>query len=151
MLKPRVFLDSSVIISALLSARGGSFYIINIYKNDFIFQVNQYSLDEIHDILKTKFAHQPELKTKLFVLLGASEVEILSNPSKKLVKETLNYISENDSPILASALASSDFLITLDKEFFKAQITKLATTKSLQILSPKDFIETYRKNNDEKI
>ncbi len=143
--KQKIFLDSSVIISALLSARGGSFYILDFYKNNYTFQVNQYSLDEITDILGSKFASAPELKTKLFVMLGASQVEILPYPDKKLVLEALEYISKNDSPILASAAKNSDFLVTLDKEFFKTEIKVYASKQRLKIASPKEFIENHRK------
>jgi len=145
--KANVFLDSSVIIAALLSATGGSFYIIEHCKNDFAFQINQYSLDEIQDILGSKFAGQPELKTQLFLLLGIARVKILPNPSKKQVLEMTKYISENDTPILASALKHSDYLITLDNEFLKPDIVEMAKKKSLTILKPKEFVETHRKTN----
>jgi len=142
--KANIFLDSSVIITALLSATGGSFYIIEHHKNDFAFQINKYSLDEIQDILGTKFAKQPELKTKLFLLLGIAQIKILENPSKKQVLEMAKYISENDAPILASALKHSDYLLTLDNEFLKPDTVEMAKKKSLTILKPKEFIETHR-------
>jgi predicted nucleic acid-binding protein len=143
--KSNVFLDSSVIIAALLSPTGGSFYIIEHCKNDFVFQINKYSLDEIQNILGSKFAGQPELKTKLFLLLGITQVKILDNPPKKQIIEMIKHISENDTPILASALKHSDYLITLDNEFLEPEIVEMAKKKSLIILKPKEFIETYRK------
>lgn len=51
MLKNRVFVDSSILITALLSSRGGSFYILTQLKNKFHFQINNYVLDEIFLVL----------------------------------------------------------------------------------------------------
>ena len=55
MAKPKVFLDSSVIITALLSTQGGSFYIIEYYKINFTFQINKYSLGRLKISWKLNF------------------------------------------------------------------------------------------------
>ena len=54
--KPIVFLDSSVIIAALLSGQGGSSYVLNQLRWDFHFQINEYVLAEVQEIIKTKFS-----------------------------------------------------------------------------------------------
>ncbi len=144
MAKPEVFLDSSVIIASLLSTTGGSFYIINTWKDSFELQTNEYGLSEIQKTLKNKFADQPSLQSQLFLILGTSKISILPSPSKKEENQAAKYISQIDAPILASALKHSDYLITLDNEFFKADIISLATKSSLTILKPKGFIESFR-------
>lgn len=144
MAKPKVFLDSSVIITALLSAQGGSFYILNQLQDFFAFQTNEYALAEIQTILQTKFAGKADLTTQLFLLLGIAGVKVLANPSKQEVIKAEKYISQNDAPILAGALANSNYLLTLDNEFLKTDILAVAKKKSLTILKPKDFIETFK-------
>jgi len=142
--KARVFLDSSVIITALLSFQGGSFYILNELRESFIFQTNEYALEEIQEILKSKFAKKPEMQNQLFLLLGISKVMVLQNPAKHQVLTLKKVISLNDTPILASAVKHSDYLLTLDNEFFKSSVLELAKKKPLTILKPKDFIEKHR-------
>ena len=144
MAKPAVFLDSSVIIASLLSAKGGSFYILSNLKDDFELQTNEYGLAEIQRILKNKFAGQPALLIQLFLILGTARITILPNPSKKEESRAAEYISAIDAPILASALSYSDYLVTLDNEFYKAEIMDLAKKKLLAVLKPKEFIEKHR-------
>jgi predicted nucleic acid-binding protein len=48
--KNRVFLDSSILITALLSSRGGSFYILTQLKDKLHFQINNYVLEEIFEV-----------------------------------------------------------------------------------------------------
>jgi predicted nucleic acid-binding protein len=145
MAKPAVFLDSSVIIASLLSATGGSFYIINALKDHFKFQTSEYGLMEIQNILKGKFASMPELQSRLFLTLGMANIAVLPGPVARDVQWTQQHVSKIDAPILASALRHSDFLITLDNEFFKPEVINLAKKKSLVIMKPKEFIERFRK------
>ena len=66
MLKNRVFVDSSILIAALLSSRGGSFYILTQLKDEFQFQINDYTLEEIakykiKNLLLTRDLHNSPL------------------------------------------------------------------------------------------
>lgn len=144
--KPKVFLDSSVIIAALLSSSGGSFYIITMMSDYFEFQINQYVLEEIQEIIKKKFGNLPNMQNLLFLWLGVTPITILENPTMKEVIRLSKFISKNDAPILASALFGSGYLLTLDNEFFRDKILELAKKKSLIIVKPKELIETLRNN-----
>ena len=146
MAKPTVFVDSSVIISALLSSTGGRFYVLTQYRDLFAFQINEYALDEIQEILRMKFPGQLTIATDLFVLLGIAKVVVLPDPSKPDVTKAAEAISENDAPILASALRASDYLVTLDNEFFDASVLDRAEKGSLVIMKPKEFIEEFRRS-----
>lgn len=143
--RARVFLDSSIIITALLSSQGGSFYILNQLKDSFIFQINEYVWAEVLEIIQNKFNSPALMRTQLFLLLGTTQAQVLSNPSQRLVNLAAKYISLNDAPILAAALEHSDYLLTLDNEFFKNEIAVMTKIKSLTILKPRDFIEKYRR------
>ncbi|NCS99824.1 putative toxin-antitoxin system toxin component, PIN family [Candidatus Falkowbacteria bacterium CG_4_9_14_3_um_filter_38_19] len=140
MLKNRVFVDSSILIAALLSSRGGSFYILTQLKDEFQFQINDYTLEEIFKVLDKKFYSQKKLKNYLFLLLGLAKIEVLSNPPKVLVKRLTKVINKEDAPILASALANSNYLLTLDKDFLNEKLRNFARENSILILTPKEFI-----------
>ncbi|MBI4087153.1 PIN domain-containing protein [Candidatus Kaiserbacteria bacterium] len=143
MAKPKVFVDSSVIIASLLSATGGSAYILNSYHENCEFQTNEHGLAEIQRVLKDKFADQPDLQNQLFLLLGTARIVILLNPTKRERNICAKYISEIDAPILASAIKHSDYLLTLDNEFLGKSVAEIARKNSLTILKPKDFIEQF--------
>ena len=142
--KPKVFLDASVLIAAVLSSSGGSFYILNKFKGDFEFQTNAYVFEEVESVLDRKFPGRGDLGNKLFLLLGLTPVRILPDPPRERVTPLTALINPEDAPILASALAHSSYLLTLDKDFFSEFVTTLSNTKGLRILNPKEFIEKHR-------
>ena len=86
MSKNKVFLDTSILITALLSSRGGSFYILTQLRDRFYFQINNYVLEEIMEVLAKKFLSREELKSNLFLLLGLAKVGVLSNSNKIFVR-----------------------------------------------------------------
>lgn len=140
MLKNRIFLDSSILITALLSSRGGSFYILTQLKNKFHFQINNYVLEEIFKVLDKKFFSQKELKNHLFLLMGLAKVEILPNPVQSSLKKLSRFINKEDAPILASVFLNSDYLLTLDKDFLNEKIRNFAKENNVLIFTPKEFI-----------
>ncbi|MEK7062525.1 MAG: hypothetical protein AAB946_00655, partial [Patescibacteria group bacterium] len=62
-------MDSSVIISSLLSTQGGSFYVVNTLNKDFVLQTSRYALKEIDRAVQTKFENQPQLLLGLALFL----------------------------------------------------------------------------------
>lgn len=144
MTKNKVFLDSSIIISALLSSRGGSFFILYYFKDIFEFQINEYVFDEVIDVLNKKFSKRPDLKNKLFTLVGLTPIRIFPDPLKNETKILEKFLSKEDTPILTSALKHSSYLLTLDDDFLTDSVLKFATSKNLFILKPKEFIQKFR-------
>ncbi len=142
--KPRVFLDSSVIIAALLSSRGGSFYLLTHMHEKVSFVINEYVFAEVRAVLETKFMNQPELSAQFFLTLGLARIVAIPNPNPSDVREAARVISKNDAPILASATISCDYLITLDKELLEAHIVEVANKKHLKICTPRDFLALLR-------
>ncbi len=145
MARPKVFLDSSVLIAALLSARGGSFYILTQFRDKFEFQINEYVLEEIIKVLNYKFKGQEGLKSKLFLLLGWARIKILPNSGAKKLRAAEKLIEKGDAPILASALEASSYLLTLDNGFLDEKVISHARAKRLKILKPRGFIEKFGK------
>lgn len=136
-----VFVDSSVIITALLSSRGASFYILNNCYYRLRLCINEYVLSEIKEICSTKFKKNKGLISQLFLLIGLAQIEILPNPPRLSVQKLFGSISRNDAPILVSALENCDYLLTLDKEFLNDKVTMVARKKRLIILTPKEFLD----------
>ena len=136
----RVFVDSSILITALLSSKGGSFYLLSEYRNQLKFFINDYVLEETLAVLRRKFSKRKELEHNLYLLLGFSRIEILQNPKKGQLRQAEQVIEREDIPILVSAAEHCDFLLTLDNDFFVGEVSDFAQQKHLQILKPKEFI-----------
>lgn len=142
--KPKVFLDSSVLLSALFSSRGGSFYILTQLKNILELQINEYVLAETLEVLDRKFSHKSNLKNTFFLLLGTGKVTIITNPGSKDLKNIEKIVNEEDAPILASAILESDYLATLDQDFLEESVKKFAQKKNIQIVTPGELINYLR-------
>jgi len=145
MAKNRVFLDSSVLITAVLSSRGGSFYILTQLNDICEFQTNEYVLEEVQRILGSKFSSAPELKTKLFLILGSASVHVFSNQPAKDLKSFTKIINKEDAPILASATKYSSYLLTLDNDFFQKDVVYFAKQRNLVIIKPREFINSFQR------
>lgn len=145
MARDRVFLDSSVLIAALLSSRGGSFYILNQWRSAFEFLISDYIFEETMGVLNEKFIGREDLKDKLFLLMGLTPIKILKSPRSDELKILTNIINKKDAPILASALKHSSYFLTLDNDFFTEPVTKFSKKKGLFILKPREFIQKIRR------
>jgi len=141
--KNKVFVDTSVLISALLSSRGGSFYILTNLNEKFEIQINQYVFEETLQVLNEKFSSQSQLKDDFFLLLGLGQIDILPNPKQEKLKLTKEIINKKDAPILVTALKESNYLLTLDKDFLNEEVTEFAEQKDLIVLKPKKLIQSF--------
>ena len=142
-MRKKAFFDSSVIIAALLSRDGASYYILSQFSGDFEFTINEYVFEEVRRSIEVKFKNQPMLLSNLFSIIGLSGMLTLQNPNKQAVREAEKVISKKDAQVLASALTESDYLLTLDNEFFKSSIIGAAKERHLEILKPGDFIRLF--------
>ncbi len=137
----KVFIDSSTVISAILSPSGGSFCLIreSLFKN-YTLLISDYVLEECIRILKTKF---PEKTYILPILLENFGFKITKDPSEKEVEKFIGIIDFKDAPILAAAIKhKADYLITLDKKHFLNQkVLEFIRDKKISILTPKEFLE----------
>ena len=142
-MRKKVFFDSSVVIAALLSRSGASYYILSHLSGNFEFAINEYVFEEVRRSVERKFKNQPQLLSNLLSIIGLADMMTLQNPNRQEVREVEKIISKKDAQILASAMIESDYLLTLDKEFFKPTIIQAAKGKNLEILMPGDFIHLF--------
>ena len=141
--KPRVFLDSSVIIAALLSSRGASYYLLSQRSEILDFRINEYVFEEVRRSLDIKFSGQPALISHLYLVVGRASSDMNTNPAAAEVRAAETVISKKDAPILASALTHSEYLLTLDNEFFNTPVIAAARDKSLTIVKPGELIRLF--------
>jgi len=122
----RVFLDSSVLFTAVNSPIGGSAKLFTLKKIQLI--TSKVVLAEVERNIHQKLENY---HLKRFFLL-ASKMEILGPlPDKRLIEKAKKVIVKKDAVILAEAKqARADFLITLDKKHF-------LTVKAINFLMPK--------------
>lgn len=137
-----VFLDSSILVAASASKKGGSAFILGLCREK---KLKGYlSLDVIGEArknvnLKLKKIH----KQRFIYFLKQADLILVPSPSVEEIAQCEKVINPKDAPILAAALKSpTSFLITLDrKDFLKPKVFDFA--KPLKITTPGDFISKY--------
>jgi predicted nucleic acid-binding protein len=136
----KVFIDSNVIISGLISDRGAPRVILDILSLELPFIVGvtgRYNIIEIERNLKRKVPRILPFYKKPFSKLNLIIVPI---PSLKEVIKYAGRIADKDIPVLVSAIkAETDFLITGDKKDFDR--LKIKSSYPLKIVSPAEFID----------
>ena len=136
----RVFLDSNVILSGLLSDKGAPRTILDLLTLKLPFLVGltgRYNLIEIERNLRKKM---PEILSVYKRYLPKLNLKIISLPRPEELREFSGKITDKDVPVLVSAIRSkTDFLVTGDKQHF--QKLKSQGDYSFKIVTPSEFID----------
>jgi putative PIN family toxin of toxin-antitoxin system len=136
----RVFLDSNVILSGLLSERGAPRIILDLLALKLPFLVGstgRYNLIEIERNLKKKM---PEILSVYKRYLPKLSLKIIPLPRIEELRQFSGKIAEKDVPILVSAIRSkADYLVTGDKQHF--QKLKSKNDYSFKIVTPSEFTD----------
>lgn len=135
----KVFLDSDVIISSLISSAGASYQLINQKKT--LKYISSHSYTELLlvikklDLNKEKFIAQ--VKEKLIITK-------LKKNLKEIQKSYNKYVNDvNDAHIVAGAIESGErFLITYNIKHF--QKNKIKEDFNIQIMSPGNYLQYLR-------
>jgi len=135
----KVFLDSDVIISSLLSSLGASYQLIN-NKNAICF-ISDISYREL--ILVSKKLNLDESKLKTLTKEKLKVIK-LRKSLKKIKSDYENYIKDlNDAHVIAGAVQSkAGFLITYNIRHF--EINKIKEKYRIQIMTPGNFLQYLR-------
>jgi predicted nucleic acid-binding protein len=139
-LNSRVFLDSNVIISGLLSDKGAPRIILdllclNLPHLDGL--TGQYNLIEVERNLHRKLPLALPVFHEYFPRLA---LEIIPLPTPKELEPWLGITADKDVPVIVSAMIGrTNFLVTGDHKDFGS----LKTNKNLplRIVSPNEFVE----------
>lgn len=136
----RVFLDSNVILSGLLSDTGAPRTILDLITLNLPFLVGstgRYNLIEIERNLEKKM---PGILSVYKRYLPKLNLNIIPLPRPEEVGEFSGKIANKDVPVLVSAIRSkADFLVTGDKQHF--QKLKSSGNYSFRIVTPSELIE----------
>ena len=136
----KVFLDSNVILSGLLSDQGAPRIILDILtlKLPFLLgSTGEYNLLEIERNLKKKM---PGVFSVYKRYLSRLNLKIISIPGPEEIKIFSGQIADKDIPVLVSAIQSkADFLVTGDKKHFEK--LKVPGNYPLKIITPSEFLE----------
>jgi predicted nucleic acid-binding protein len=135
----KVFLDSNVILSGLLSDRGAPRLILDVLSLRLpVLQgaTGKYNILEIERNLARKLPNFVPLYRKYMPLL---DLEIVPLPLPETIEAMAGQSADKDIPVLASATAChADYLVTGDKkDFAKA---KESGEYCFQIVSPTEFL-----------
>jgi len=134
----KVFLDSNVIISGLVSDKGAPRVILDLLCLGLPMlagATGEYNIIEIErNLIKKMPAALPVYKKYLPLL----NLEVIPLPSSGEIKKLSGLTSDKDVPVLASAVSGNvDFLVTGDKKDF----IKLKGEYSFKVLSPAEFLD----------
>ena len=115
---PEIFLDTSVIIAAVMSPSGGARLLFHLaHAGTVKLLVGSGVLQEAEEVMRRK---APELLGLLAQLLDEAGVEISKPPSISQQKKAQSMLSYTpDATVLAQAIsANPDWLVSHDKEHF---------------------------------
>lgn len=135
--KPKIFLDSSVLLAGLYSPKGGSAIILGRIKKKKLVGFISYSvIEETKRNIRKKFSLK--LLAKLEEIIKIVNIQESFEP-----KDILKYrrlVDPKDIHVLVFADSSrAEFLITLDKKHLKTK--KLQKAKlPFKIVTPKEFL-----------
>jgi putative PIN family toxin of toxin-antitoxin system len=135
---PKLFLDTSALLSGLNSPLGASGFILALFKlNKVSIVISPEVILEAEKVIQEKFS----------LLKGVLNDFLTEKPiiTKKLTSKELNsarnLIHSEDAPILAGAIkAQVDYLITLDKKFQRLAQGKIG----FKIFLPGEFLKVFR-------
>jgi len=137
--KLKIFLDSDVIVSSLLSKTGAAYLLLN-HKN-LRFFISNFSLKELNLVIKKLNITQKSLnsliKRKLKIIKLADNIE-------KLKKKFALYVADsNDAHIVAGAVAAeARFLVTYNLKHYHDE--KIKAEFGLILLTPARLLQYLR-------
>jgi len=142
--KPKVFLDTSVLIAAILNQQGASRVILELAKKDLIDIVftTKVVQEARHNLLK-KYGNHKVLD--LYNTVSDLKRNIQPAPEIKSENKYIDIISDHkDCHILAGAeMYQADYLLTFDrKHFFTVKIKNAQLP--FEIILPGNFLKMYR-------
>ena len=137
----RVFLDSNVILSGLLSERGAPRILLDLLSLRLpllMGSTGRYNLIEIERNLKKKM---PSLLFLYKAYLPKLNLKVIPLPRPEDIRDFSGQIAEKDIPVLISAIRSkADFLVTGDKQHFGKM--KELDKYPFHVLTPSEFIDS---------
>lgn len=137
----RLFIDSDVVISSLLSTKGAAH--ILFYTSEITRMVSTVSFKELHVVCKRLDITEDALET----LIRCQCTMVTISDSQRIIKRKyLQYVTDpNDAHIVAGAAeAKAQFLISYNLKHFKKD--KIKDELNILLMSPGWFLQYLRSN-----
>lgn len=135
----KVFIDSDVVISSLLSASGAAFCLVNQQSKVslFISNLSQEELNRVGEKLGLDHAKLERLIKKMRIVKIAGEMKQIKSEFTKYV------LDENDAHIVVGAQkAGAGFLITYNSKHF--QVERIKDELKVIVMTPAVFLQYLR-------
>lgn len=142
-----VFVDSSVLFSAMISATGYARDLIRLaVRGDIILWTSTYVLREVADNLAEK---SPSAVTRFELVLQEIEWQI-ADPSREEVLAAAAYTALKDAPVVAAAQkANCDYLVTYDRKHL-LDPPEVAQRSGLTIVTPDVVVLAVQEDEGDK-
>lgn len=146
--KSKIFIDTSVLIAAILKDSGASRFILELGREKLIkIILTDKIVEEASLNLRKKYGEKEFLE--LFKQLIGLKENILTFRNI-IIPAQAELIEAKDQHVLAAAIhCQADFLITLDKKHFFSEKLKKANLP-LKIILPGDFLKWFRRKYFQK-
>ena len=134
--RPRVFLDTNVLVSALYSAGGPPAAILRLHVEDQItIVVSQLVVEELVRAIHRKL---PDALPLLRELLLNTPPEVVPDPTPEEIQTFAHGVNRSDAPLLAAAvIAGADYLVSGDVAFLReARRLEVAVT----LVTPRELL-----------
>lgn len=136
--KPRPFLDTNVIFSALYRPDGIPAKILEHHIEASITII--VSRQVLEELVATITEKKPDLLPRLRTLFTNAPPEICPDPTASEVQRARRWINPADAPILAAAMkAAADCLVTGNTRHFTQQVARSA---GVGIFTPAEYLAT---------
>ena len=132
----RIFIDSSMALSAALSETGASRLVFDLAAaQGWVLVLSPWVLHEIRDNL----VHLSPAATRTWLAL---RTKVFLEDDELMFDWPLLFNVTKDKPVLCTALACADVLLTLDRRDFGPLLGQ--TVYDLRVLTPGNFLRTER-------
>ena len=141
--KPQIFLDTSALLAAILSATGGGRELLRLGEAQFVtLLASQDVLSELDQVLRRK---SPSLLTGAAILLNACRIVVTPPLTISTVQYCQRFVQyANDAVVLAGAVdIKADYFVSLDRKHFLDN-SALHANLSLLLGTPGDCLVWYR-------
>lgn len=134
----KVFLDTDVLISALLSQKGASYKLINDTKFKKI--ISKTITEEINEVSRRENVNKGAVRA----ILKKTKIIPLFLSKEKLLKTYSKYVfDEEDSHVVAGAyISKSNFLLTHNIKHY--HVVKIKNDLGIKVMRPGDFLQYLR-------
>ncbi|MCL5960603.1 MAG: PIN domain-containing protein [Chloroflexi bacterium] len=138
----RVFIDSSVLIAAAISARGAArVLILCAFRREVDLQISDLVVEETGRNIARKV---PTALPTFHLLRESLPVEV-TNPPKTLVLRVAKSVTPKDAPIVAAALkAGAQYLATYDQRHLLSQKEAVKADFGIIVATPDEILKRLR-------